>query len=260
MRDGESGGEWKGKGKRRGQEKGKCRREGKGEGKGREMTGETNLQIKQCGAHVFEIDMSNPLRLLITNLPDPPRLRNQLLLLRQELRLLRTIREDEKRHHPRNNTRQPLDQEQQPPVRDPALVIPTRDPVRQRAREARRQRRRGQEDADAHADLVPQVEEAEQVGDAGPVAGLEEAEEEARGHHAREGEGRGLQRRDDAPPHHAEGRPDVRREDLPHQREPLEDDVGDVEDGEQPLVVGRGEVEVFLHPCYLCVSKVGSAC
>ena len=57
----------------------------------------------------------------------------------------------------------------------------------------------------------------------------------------------------------------MRWKDFPHQREPFEEDVGDVEDCKEPLVVGGGEMELFLHSCYLCVSvdksyqRMGSA-
>jgi len=113
---------------------------------------------------------------------------------------------------------------------DPMRIIPARNPIRKRTRKTRSQRRRRQEHPDPDPDLMPQVKEAQEIGDSGAVAGFEESEEEARGHHAGERGGGGLQRGDDAPAHDAEGGPYVRREDLPHEREPLEDDVRDVED------------------------------
>ena len=50
----------------------------------------------------------------------------------------------------------------------------------------------------------------------------------------------------------------MRRNDLPHQRLPLEEDVSDVEDGEQPLVIVALEVQVRFHPRDLGVADVGT--
>lgn len=102
---------------------------------------------------------------------------------------------------------------------------------------------------------MPQVEEAQQIWDSWTVAGFEEAQEEARAHHLGEGEGSGLAGSYDAPADDAEGGPHVWWDDLPHQGKPFEDDVGDVEDGQEPLVVGGGEMEVFFHSCNLGISR-----
>ena len=101
---------------------------------------------------------------------------------------------------------------------------------------------------------MTQVEEGEEVGDSGTIASFEETEEETRGHHPGEAECAGLAGGDDAPADNAKGGPHVRGEDLPHEGEPFEEDVGDVEDCEEPLVVRGGEVEVFCHSCDLGVS------
>lgn len=101
---------------------------------------------------------------------------------------------------------------------------------------------------------MSQVEEAKEVRDSRPVTSFEEAQEEARRHHAGEGKSGCLAGCNDAPAYNAKCGPDVGRDDFPHESEPFEDDVRDVEDCEEPLVVGGGEVELFLHACYLCVS------
>lgn len=54
---------------------------------------------------------------------------------------------------------------------------------------------------------------------------------------------------DDAETRDADCGPDMWWDDFPHQNEPLEEDIGDVEDGKKPLVVWGGEVELFLHAC-----------
>ena len=40
----------------------------------------------------------------------------------------------------------------------------------------------------------------------------------------------------------------MRREDLPEEEGEFKDDIGDVEDGQQPLISCRSDLEVFLHP------------
>ena len=197
------------------------------------------LEVKESHTDVLEADMANSMCLFISNLPHSSRLRNQFLLLRQERSLLWTIRKHKERDDARNNTRQTLNQEEQPPIRNPMLIIPTRYPIRKGTSKARRQRCRRKEDTNANTNLMPQIKKAEQIGYSRPVASLEKAQEETCRHHAREGESSGLQSSDDAPAHNAESGPDVRRDDFPHEREPFEDDVGDIEDCQEPLVVGR---------------------
>lgn len=127
------------------------------------------------------------------------------------------------------------------------MAIARGDTVRQCASETGRERGSRQENADSQADFVSEVEEGQQVGNTGSVASFKHAHEEPRGHHALEGEGGGLQRCGNAPAQDAEGCPHVRGDDFPHEREPLEDDVGDVEDGQQPLVLAARELEFRLH-------------
>ena len=101
---------------------------------------------------------------------------------------------------------------------------------------------------------MTQVEERQQVWDSRTITSFEETEEETRSHHPGEAECAGLAGGDDAPADNAKGGPHVRGKDLPHEGEPFEEDVGDVEDCEEPLVVRGGEVEVFCHSCDLGVS------
>lgn len=54
-----------------------------------------------------------------------------------------------------------------------------------------------------------------------------------------------MQRGRDAPAEDADGGPDVRRDELPHQSQGLEEDIGYVKDREEPLVLGGGELEVL---------------
>lgn len=63
------------------------------------------------------------------------------------------------------------------------------------------------------------------------------------------GGGKGL------PSENADGGPPVRRHDLPHDGLELEDDVRNVEDGQQPVVAIAVELEVLFHACDLGISR-----
>lgn len=78
-------------------------------------------------------------------------------------------------------------------------MLGRRDAVRQRPGEGVCERRGRHEDALPRAELVAEVEEGEQVGDAGPVARFEETHEEAQRHHAAPILRRGLERCDESP-------------------------------------------------------------
>ena len=95
--------------------------------------------------------------------------------------------------------------------------MPARNPVRQGAGEGAGERGGGEEDADAEAELVAEVEEGEEVRDAGAVAGFDGAEEKAKGHLAGPVGGGGLADGDDAPGEGDEAGPDVWGEDFPHE-------------------------------------------
>ena len=94
---------------------------------------------------------------------------------------------------------------------------------------------------------MPQIKKAQQIRNPGSEAGFRHAEKEATGHLRGPGLRRGLEARDEAPDQDDAGAPDVRREDFPKQVERLEDDVGDVEDVQEPLVAVAGEGEGFGH-------------
>lgn len=83
---------------------------------------------------------------------------------------------------------------------------------------------------------MAQVEKGEQIGNPRAIAGFEEAEEEARGHHTRPGGCSCLTSGGDTPTCDANGSPDVGRYEFPHEREPFEDDVADIKDRQKPLV------------------------
>jgi hypothetical protein len=62
----------------------------------------------------------------------------------------------------------------------------------------------------------------------------------------------------DAPTSDADCRPDVWGDELPHQCEPLKEDVGDVEDGEEPLIFWGGDIELRIQAGNFGVSADGS--
>ena len=94
---------------------------------------------------------------------------------------------------------------------------------------------------------MPQVEEREKVRYTRSVSSLEGSEEESKSHHTgpilccRLEDGDCTKAEDD------NGGPDMWWDNLPHQREPLEDYIADVEYCEQPLIFVTREVEILLH-------------
>lgn len=90
---------------------------------------------------------------------------------------MRGVRQEEEGEGAHDQRREALDEEQDFPVRDRGMA--GGDAVGEGAGEAGGEGRGGEEDAGAESELVAEVEEGEEVGDAGPVAGFEDAEEEA---------------------------------------------------------------------------------
>jgi hypothetical protein len=86
--------------------------------------------------------------------------------------------EDEGRHCYGGKT---FNQEEDAPVFQSEAMAGS-DAVGESAREARGQGSCGEEPPDADAEFAAHVEEAEQVGDSGPVARFEDSEEEAQRH------------------------------------------------------------------------------
>ena len=94
---------------------------------------------------------------------------------------------------------------------------------------------------------MSQVEEGEQVDDTRRVGGLEGAEEKAQSHHALPVLRGRLECRDETPAEDDGGADKVRRQDFPEEQGEFEDDVGDVEDCEEPFVAVADEVEGRFH-------------
>lgn len=101
---------------------------------------------------------------------------------------------------------------------------------------------------------MAEIEKAHEIWYPRSKTRFEKSEEESRGHHAGERECGCLTGGGDAPADDTKGGPNVRGDDLPHYREPFKDDVGDVEDCEEPLVLGRGEIEVYVQMGDFCIS------
>ena len=117
----------------------------------------TNLDVPERGRNVTPCDMADPVRRAGADLTNPPCPSKVLLFRRQEFRLVRRVRQIYPGHGCHDQTWQPFNQEQDPPVREHR--IPGRDPVRQCACKTCRERRRDEEVADSEADLVAEVEE-----------------------------------------------------------------------------------------------------
>jgi hypothetical protein len=154
------------------------------------------------------------------------------------------------------HAREPFDEEEQAPRRDPARrLCERRDEPGQRACARRRERRGRDEEPRAEGELLAAEEEGEVEGHAAE-GGFGEAEHDPQQEERSVARRRRLERGDDAPGEHHDGEVDVRRDqaeaadrqlesgiiDSLQKRHPLECDVCDVEAGQQPLV------HVVVHP------------
>lgn len=133
-----------------------------------------------------------------------------------------------------------------------------RDSVRQSTGESIRKRCSGKEEANTQTKLMPQVKERKKVRNTRSITGLKKTHEEAQSHFAGPGVRARLGAGDEAPAEDAPGAPDVRRDELPHQRLEFEQDVADVEDCEQPFVAVGSEFEVGGHAGNAGVADVGA--
>lgn len=207
------------------------------------------------GAHA-DAAHTETLLALLTGLEDSASTSDFALFFRQELgRVGRVgqVKEDDDGHDER---RQALDEEQEAPVGQGGMA--RRDAVGQSAGKRRGQRCSRQEDAAPEAELVSLIKERQQIRHAGAERGLGHGQEPAAGHQPGPVERGRLQGRCQAPNHEVSSGPDVRRHNLPKDGGPLKDDVGDVKDGQQPLVVGVVEAELLAHAGGLGIANVGA--
>ena len=94
---------------------------------------------------------------------------------------------------------------------------------------------------------MSQIKERQEVGYTGAKPCFHDPEEKATAHHARPIVRTRLRRSDDAPADDNECQPHVRWYDLPHQYLEFENDIGDVEDVEEPLVIVTDQVKIPGH-------------
>ena len=117
---------------------------------------------------------------------------------------------------------------------------------------------RGAADSDANTDFMPQIKKRQQIRYAWSKARFTDTQEKATGHHPSPTVRASLRASNQPPTQDGEGQPHVRWYDLPHQRLEFEDDVGDVEDCQEPSVVVSDEMQIFGHTCNPRIANVGA--
>ena len=202
---------------------------------------------------------SNQLSTFLTALIPQPMDHPLVLLRRQERRRLGEVINSEVRHNRHDHGQDAFKDEDPPPALIPAHTIHLRDPVGEDTAERAGHARRREEHGLPQLGLAPDIPHGDIVRYTGVQPSLGHAQEEPRCEQALEVRDDAHEGHDSAPSNHDGGQPDGRAEAFEEEvGRHLEDAVGEEEDGEGPVVLGAGHVEVFLQTFDLCVADVAA--